>query len=135
MQLPKNTTVAVTDGTKISLFQTASESADTKLTALPAVDIAEGHAGSGARHQNSAANPSHGQLEEDDFSASVAKILNARVESGSIKHLYIIAAPKALGEIRKHYTKRTSEILVGELAKDLTGHTTADIEKSIAAAH
>ncbi|HSP45252.1 MAG TPA: host attachment protein [Chthoniobacterales bacterium] len=46
----------------------------------------------------------------------------------------IIAAPKTLGEMRKHYHKKLEEALVGEIAKDLTGHSIADIEKTIIAA-
>lgn len=134
MQLPNDTTVAVADGAKLSLYRSNDGHDGSKLTALPHPSVADSHAGSGARHHDSSANPSHGQSEEDDFSAGVAKLLNAQVESGSIKHLYVIASPKALGEIRKHYQKRTSDVLVGELAKDLTGHSPQDIEKAIAAA-
>ncbi len=39
-----------------------------------------------------------------------------------------------LGELRKHYHKQLSAVLVGEVAKDLTGHSEGDIEKAIAAA-
>ncbi|WP_242154832.1 host attachment protein [Sphingomonas sp. BAUL-RG-20F-R05-02] len=46
----------------------------------------------------------------------------------------MIAAPRTLGELRKHYHKTLEAKLVGEVSKDLTGHTTADIEKAIASA-
>jgi protein required for attachment to host cells len=36
--------------------------------------------------------------------------------------------------LRKHYHKALSAVLVGEVAKDLTGHSTADVEKILAAA-
>jgi len=39
-----------------------------------------------------------------------------------------------LGELRKHYHKSLTAALVGEIAKDLTGHSIADIEKTVAAA-
>ena len=35
MQLPKNTTVAVADGTKLHLFRNTGDEAHPKLTALP----------------------------------------------------------------------------------------------------
>ena len=54
--------------------------------------------------------------------------------SGQIAALAVIAAPKTLGELRKHYHKQLSAVLVGEVAKDLTGHSQSDIEKSIASA-
>ncbi len=64
----------------------------------------------------------------------IADVLNRRVLNGKITGLVVIAAPKALGELRKHYHKELEAILVGEIAKDLTGHSIQDIEKSIAAA-
>ena len=53
---------------------------------------------------------------------------------GKITDLVIVAAPRALGELRKHYHQKLSAVLVGEIAKDLTGHAVHDIEKTIAAA-
>jgi len=44
----------------------------------------------------------------------------------------VIAPPKTLGELRKHYHKEVSSRITGELAKDLTGHPVPDIEKAIA---
>ncbi|MET0347426.1 MAG: host attachment protein, partial [Methyloceanibacter sp.] len=42
--------------------------------------------------------------------------------------------PRALGEMRKHYHAKLKDALVGEISKDLTGQTSADIEKALAAA-
>ena len=61
-------------------------------------------------------------------------MLNKRVLDGKIESLIIVAAPRTLGELRKHYHKELSAILEGEIAKDLTGHSIADVEKTIAAA-
>ena len=36
--------------------------------------------------------------------------------------------------MRKHYRERLSKVLLGELGKELTGHSTHDVEKAIAAA-
>lgn len=54
--------------------------------------------------------------------------------AGKIKNLVVIAAPRTLGELRKGYHKTVSDVLIGELAKDLTGHSMQDIEKALAAA-
>jgi protein required for attachment to host cells len=43
-------------------------------------------------------------------------------------------ATKSLGEPRKHYHKALQGKLLGELAKDLTGHSVADIEAALAKA-
>ena len=61
-------------------------------------------------------------------------MLNAEVLAGSIEHLLVIASPKALGELRKHFSKQLSGVLVGEIAKDLTGHSMNEVEKAINAA-
>ena len=45
-----------------------------------------------------------------------------------------IAAPRTLGELRKHYHKTVSEALRHELAKDLTGHSTAEIQAALVGA-
>ena len=53
---------------------------------------------------------------------------------GGIEQLVVIAAPRSLGELRKHYHKTLEAKLTGEIAKDLTGHSIADIEKAVHAA-
>ncbi len=134
MQLPKNTTVAVADGTKFHLFRNTGDEAHPKLTALPEPAIGGDNKGAGARHASSAANPDDSRLEEDSFAAATADWLNKEVLSHRIDHLIVVAAPKALGELRKHYHKALQGKLLGELAKDLTGHPVADIEAALAKA-
>jgi len=134
MLLPKGTTVAVADGEKLSLFRNTGDEANPALKAVaePAIDSV--NKGSGASHQNSSANPDGGQSAEDGFAGGIADMLNKRVLDGEIADLVIIAAPKTLGELRKSYHKKLSEVLRGEISKDLTGHALHDIEKAIAAA-
>lgn len=74
------------------------------------------------------------QLEEDRFAADTAELLKKRALSNEFEKLIIIAPPKTLGELRKHYHKEVSNRLEAELAKDLTGHTIPDIEKALLAA-
>jgi len=54
------------------------------------------------------------------------------VLSNKIKSLVVIADPSTLGEMRKLYHKALRAVLVGEIAKTLTGQSTDDILKSIA---
>jgi protein required for attachment to host cells len=61
-------------------------------------------------------------------------MLNKRVLDGNIDALVLIAAPRALGEMRKHYHKALTAKLLGEIAKDLTGHSVTDVEIAIRAA-
>ena len=74
------------------------------------------------------------QMEEDRFAAETAEMLKMRALNNDFESLIIIAPPRTLGELRKHYHKALAGVLVGEIPKDLTGHSVADVEKSIAAA-
>jgi protein required for attachment to host cells len=134
MDIPKGATVAVADGEKLNLFLNSGDEANPKLTALKEESVANDNKGSGARHQSSSANPDDSQVEEDSFAAGVADLLNRQVLDGNIRNLIVVAAPRTLGELRRHYHQKLSAVLVGEIAKDLTGHSMQDVEKAIAAA-
>jgi protein required for attachment to host cells len=134
MLLPKGTIVAVADGEKFNLFSNTGDEVSPALTAMPEPNIENVNKGSGASHQSSSANPDESQSAEDGFAGGIADLLNKRVLAGDIADLIIIAAPRTLGELRKSYHKKLSEVLRGEISKDLTGHAVHDIEKTIAAA-
>jgi protein required for attachment to host cells len=132
MQLPKGATVAVADGAKLHLYRNTGDEAHPKLAALPEPAIGGDNKGAGARRSSGAANPDHGRLEEDSFAAATAAWLNQEVLGHRIDALVVIASPKTLGELRKHYHKALQGKLVGELAKDLTGHSLHDVEAALA---
>jgi protein required for attachment to host cells len=134
MQIPQQTVIAVADGEKLSLFQNDGDAANVKLTAMPDEAVDSSKIASGGRHPSSSSNPDDSQQNEDGFGAGVAAILNKHVLDGKIRNLVIIAAPRTLGELRKSYHKSLCEILIGELDKDLTGHSIQDIEKALQAA-
>jgi protein required for attachment to host cells len=71
------------------------------------------------------------QLEEARFAAETAELLKERALRQDFETLIIVAPPKTLGELRKHYHKEVSDRLQGELAKDLTGHTVPQIEEAL----
>jgi protein required for attachment to host cells len=133
MMLAKGTTVAVADGEKLQLYKNSGDERDVKLVHVPheAVDT---QAGTSGGHQSSEGNPDRGQVAEDGFSAGVARYLNEQVLSGGIDRLVVVAAPRALGEMRKHYHKALVAKLQGEIAKELTRHSISDVEAAVAAA-
>ena len=133
MMLPKGTTVAVADGEKLNLFRNSGDEAGLKLTPEVPSNVDTDNQGSGSR-QNSSGNPDASQSSEDDFSAGIVGMLNKGVLEGDIDGLVVIAAPRALGEMRKHYHKALAAKLLGEIAKDLTGHSMAEVETAIQAA-
>ena len=134
MLLPHGATVAVADGKILNLFRNTGDEAAMKLAPLPRQAVASDNHGSGGRHVSSSANPDAGQIAEDGFAAGIARMLNSHVLDGSISALVVIAAPRTLGELRKHYHQKLTGVLLGEIAKDLTGHPVHDVEKTLAAA-
>ena len=60
-------------------------------------------------------------------------MLRKRALRNEFESLVIVAPPRTLGELRKHYHKEVQKRLAGEVAKDLTGHPVAEIEKILLA--
>lgn len=134
MHLPSGATVAVVDGEKLHLYRNGGTEGAIKLTALPQAKVDADHRGSDPGHQASAANPDSHQAGEDGYAIGVVDILNREVLEQRIAELLVIAAPQTLGILRKRYHKALSAVLLGELHKDLTGHSIKDIEKAIISA-
>ena len=132
MILPTDTIVAVGRRRKAEPFPQYRHRDQLSLAAAPEENV-EAASGSEGRN-NSSANPDQSQAEENDFASGIVGMLNSQVLTNQFNDIVIIAAPKTLGEMRKHYHKKLEEALVGEIAKDLTGHSIADIEKTINAA-
>ena len=93
--------------------------------ATPELD--ETNHGSGNRHGVSSANPSGNQRDEDAHAAAVGDWLNAQVQTHKIEHLFVIASPRTLGELRHRYSKAVQAALAGELAKDLIGRQPSEV--------
>ena len=131
MMLPHNATVAVIDGETMSLFHNGGDESALALKAIDSPTLDGGNAGSGGRHRSSAANPDDSRQAEDGFASAAAAWLNRQVLDGRIEALMVIAAPKTLGELRRHYHKELEAVLEGELSKDLVGHPISDVEAAI----
>lgn len=126
MLLPHGAVVAVVDGEKLELYRNIGNEAAAELSRMDAPKLDEHNKGSGARHITSSANPGH-LLGEDAHAAAVVGWLNQGATKGEITHLVVIAPPRTLGEMRRHYDKHLEAILVGETHKDLIGRSGADV--------
>ena len=73
------------------------------------------------------------QLEEDRFAAETAEMLKAGALRNDYDALVVVAPPKTLGELRKHYHKEVEKRLVAEVAKDLVNVPVPEIEKILQA--
>jgi protein required for attachment to host cells len=132
MLIPHGATIVVADGTRVALYRNAGQEPQLKLTPVPTPKI-EGHSkDSGKRHRSSAANPDDELIREDSFLAAVADWLNHQATGGQISHLVIVAAPRALGELRRHYKHALSEKLIAELDKDLVDRPVPELEAALA---
>jgi protein required for attachment to host cells len=129
MMLPNGALVAVVDGTKLVMFKNIGHD-DVQLSALPTPAIDDsGHGQPG--HQSSAANPDDETRAQDGFAVGVAEVLNKRALEHDLEALLVIAAPRTLGELRKHWRNELQVKLVGEIPKDLTGHSADQIATAI----
>ena len=133
MLLPKGATVAVADGEKFLLFSNSGDEASPELTARPHGKIDDRNRPDSGHHSSSA-NHDDRQAGKDSFSTGTIEYLNTQVLEGAITSLLIIAPPKVLGDMRKHYHERLSAVLLGEIGKELTARSPRDLEKAIAAA-
>lgn len=145
MQIPHDSFIVVTDGAKMLFFRNEGDAEFPKLEverkreqADPADRDLKTDAPGTAFASNGSGRSSYEeadfhQLEEDRFAAETAELLKKRALRNEYQHLIVVAPPRTLGELRKHYHKEVEKRLSGEIAKDLTGHPVAEIEKIIGA--
>ncbi len=145
MQVPHGSCVMVADGAKMLFFRNEGDAEFLKLEMerkreqenLADRDLmTDGHGSApagGGIGGSTYERADHHQLEEDRFAAEAADMLKQRALRGEFESLIIVAPPRTLGELRKHYHKEVEKRLTGEIAKDLTGHPVEEIEKIIRA--
>jgi protein required for attachment to host cells len=147
MQVPHNSFVVVADGKKMLFFRNEGDSEFPKLEVESKRETTDAYdrdqktdlAGQAPSASGGAGSSSYGevdfhQLEEERFAADTAEMLRKRALRNDFESLIIVAPPKTLGELRKHYHKEVEKRLAGEVAKDLTGHPVAEIEKILQSA-
>ena len=127
MQLAHGTIVAVADGEKFTLFRNGGTDGAPKLTAIGSPAVGGHGTDAGTRHHGGAANPSDRQLDEDGHAAATAGVLNKMALDGDFDALVVIAPPKTLGELRKHWHKALTAKIVAEVAKEMTGASVAEV--------
>jgi protein required for attachment to host cells len=143
MHLPHNSVVLVADGRKMlflrnegdndypNLVVENAQEQDNPATRDQATDSA-GRASSPQGGVQSSVEPTDfHQIEEDRFAADAADFLKTGALKNAYDSLIVVAPPKTLGELRKHYHKEVTSRLKAELDKDLTGHPIKDIEKAL----
>jgi protein required for attachment to host cells len=141
MQIPHDSFILVADGRKSLFFRNEGDGEFPNLI----VESADSHPdhrdreiksdGPGRAFASNGAGRSayqeadFHQQEEDRFAAATAEMLKARALRNDYEALVVIAPPRTLGELRKHYHKEVERRLVAEVPKDLVNVPVAEIEK------
>lgn len=126
MLLPHGAVVAIVDGRNFELYRNAGNEAEPELAALPSPRL-DTHNHSGVGHHSSHGNHADRLVDEDAHAIAAVEWLNAEVLGHRIDSLAVIAAPRTLGEMRRHYHKQTERAVMAEIAKDLAGKPPQDI--------
>ncbi|HEY5106477.1 MAG TPA: host attachment family protein [Caulobacteraceae bacterium] len=144
MEIPHNAHVLVADGRKLLLFKNDGSVAAPKLNVAThreqdSAATQEQGADKPGQTQSSVGGVRSGyeqtdfhQQDEDRFAADAAEMLKRQVLAGRIEALIVIAAPRTLGELRKHYHHEVAKRVLGEIAKDVAGRPTDEIATVIA---
>lgn len=131
--IPTGAWVVVADGTNARLFHNVGKHGALQLKQddLIKADAAEaqGQGPSGHRPPESSTEQTH----EATFARQLAHRLNAAALKQEFEHLFLIADPKTLGEIRPQLHAETSKRITGELTRTLTHAPLEDIEKTLKA--
>ena len=158
MQIPHNAYVLVADGTKMLFFRNEGDAEYPQLQVEAhreeedPKDSDQGRSEPGRTFSSNRGDPRAGgygsttgaarsaysetdfhQLQEDNFAHQVADMLKQKALANEYEHLIVVAPPKALGELRKHYHKEVESRIAGEVAKDLTNMPVPEIEKLLQA--
>jgi protein required for attachment to host cells len=144
MKIDHDALVLVVDGGKMLLFRNHGDAAYPHLEVEDALELnnppdrdlasdAPGrtYASTGTARSAVEQTDFHA-LEEIRFAADAMSRLNDRALNNDFESLIIVAPPKTLGTLRKHYHRELKTRLSGELPKDLSGHPVAEIEEIIA---
>jgi protein required for attachment to host cells len=145
MRVPHNGFVMVADGEKMLFFRNEGDSEYPKLVVerkreqeapydRQLKSDAPGRAFSSVSSGRSAMEEADfHQIEEDRFAAATAEMLEHRALRNDFEALVVVAPPRTLGALRKHYHKEVEKRLVGEVAKDLTNVPVEEIERILQA--
>ena len=146
MQVPHNSFVLVADGRKMLFFRNEGDAEFLKLEVerkrehdvgedrdMKTDDAGRTFDASGGAGRSAYEEVDFHQLEEDRFAAEAAEMLKQRALRNDFDSLIIVAPPRTLGELRKHYHKEVEKRLVAEVAKDLTNLPVPEIERVLQA--
>lgn len=137
MKIPHSAHVALADGERFVLMRNVGPIFEPELERVAEPELAATNHSAGVRHQDRVPEgfiPTTTELDELAHGAAAAEWLNARALAGEIEQLVVVADPRTLGEMRRHYHKELAARIVAELPKNLSGETPQAIARILAAA-
>jgi len=145
MLIPHQALILVADGRKYLLIRNAGDSSHPDLVVeahreqelhsnqeLGTDQPSSSFASSGGGRRASIAMTDFHQLEEDKFASATADILLKKAHAGEFDKLIVVAPPRTLAELRRHYDRSLTECILAEIDKDLTKHPLAEIQEILA---
>lgn len=145
MRLAHNSLVLVADGAKMLFFRNEGDAEYPTLKVVDAeqqaddkdrdikTDTAGQKPGAGGPGGSTAQETDFHDQAEERFAVEAADKLKRGALAGDYEELVIVATPKTLGVLRKHYHSEVEKRLILELPKDLTGQPVDKIEQILAA--
>ena len=135
MKLPHKAHVAIVDGEHFMVMRNSGQLFEPKLNSPERPDLTATNFSAGVKHQDEVGQRlGRTDLDELAHGAAAAEWLNSKAIAGEISDLLVIADPKTLGEMRRHYHGELEKRLVGEIGKNVASETTERIEQVIASA-
>ena len=71
------------------------------------------------------------EIEKHHFARRVAAAMEKLVRAKEVKTVIVVAPPRTLADLRQAFHADVRSKIVAEIGKDLTKHSTADIEKHL----
>jgi protein required for attachment to host cells len=143
MKIKHGTLVMVADGAKLLLFRNegdekyailetlSHEEETTRPSREHGTDTPGRTQSSATERRSSYGETDWHQQSEEEFARHAAGVLEQTAEAHPETDIVIIAAPRTLGELRKHYGRKTGQRLLAEITKDLARHMTDDVVEVI----
>lgn len=138
MLLPTGTVFALVDGEQFELYRNAGPEREPKLEKLATPELDATNYSAGARNKDKISRFTIGapkdkkkSLDESAHALAVAEWLNAQALGGKFERLVLIADPRSLGEMRRHYHGELKKTLICEIDRTMTGRKPEDIVKAV----
>ena len=133
MKCPHKAHIALVDGKRFVVLRNTGKIFEPKLEMVAEPDLDPTNFSAGVRHQDRGGQiGGETDLNELAHAAAAAEWLNGKAIAGDFDDLIVIADPKSLGEMRRHYHKELESRLAGELDKAIANEPIPTIEKAIA---